>query len=44
MDNYGKPESIPSDRGSQFYASAGEKKAKGLCEFEKFLLKEGLDT
>ncbi len=26
MNNYGKPESILTDRGTQFYASAGEKK------------------
>ncbi len=25
IDNYGKPESILTDRGTQFYASAGEK-------------------
>ena len=34
MDNYGKPESILTDRGSQFYASAGEKRAKGIFKFE----------
>ena len=28
MNDYGKPETIPTDRGTQFYASAG-KKAKG---------------
>ncbi|AIY89303.1 IS481 family transposase [Geoglobus acetivorans] len=37
MDDYGRPESILTDRGTQFYASAGEKKAKGVSKFEKFL-------
>ena len=36
MDNYGK-ESILTDRGTQFYASSGEKKAKGVSKFERFL-------
>ena len=42
MDNYGKPESILTDRGTQFYASAGEKKAKGVSKFEKFLAENGI--
>jgi len=37
IDNYGRPESILTDRGTQFYASAGEKKAKGVSKFEMFL-------
>jgi len=41
MDDYGKPESILTDRGSQFYASAG-KKAKGVSKFERFLLESGI--
>lgn len=33
---------INTDRGSQFYANAGEKKKKGLSEFEKYLKKQGI--
>jgi len=40
MDNYGKPESILADRGTQFYA--GEKKAKSTSKFEKFLVENGI--
>ena len=40
MNKYGKPESILTDRGTQFYASAGEKKAKGISRFEKLLRME----
>jgi len=42
IDNYGKPESILTDRGTQFYASAGEKRAKGVSKFEKFLEENGI--
>jgi putative transposase len=42
IDNYGKPESILTDRGTQFYASGGEKKAKGKSRFEKFLEENGI--
>jgi putative transposase len=42
MDNYGKLKSILTDRGTQFYASAGEKKAKGISKFEKFLVENGI--
>ncbi len=41
IDNYGKPESILTDRGTQFYASAG-KKAKGISRFERFLAENGI--
>ena len=41
INNHGKPKSILTDRGTQFYASAG-KKAKGVSKFEKFLLKNGI--
>jgi putative transposase len=36
---YGKPKSILTDRGVQFYAVEAEMKRKGLTEFELFLLK-----
>jgi putative transposase len=35
---HGKPASILTDRGSQFYASESEVKEKGLTEFELFLI------
>ena len=37
IDDYGRPESILTDRGTQFYTSVGEKKAKGVSKFEMFL-------
>ena len=37
MSAYGKPASILSDRGTQFYATESEKKAKGVSMFEKRL-------
>jgi len=41
MNNYGKPESILTDK-VQFYASAGDRKAKGISRFEKFLAENGI--
>lgn len=38
IGNHGKPASILSDRGSQFYATESEVKEKGLTEFEQFLI------
>ncbi len=37
MSKHGKPASILSDRGSQFYATESEKKAKGHSTFERRL-------
>ena len=37
MSAYGKPASILSDRGFQFYATESEKKAKGVSMFERRL-------
>ena len=37
IKRYGLPDAVLTDRGSQFYANAGEKKKKGECEFERFL-------
>ena len=36
---YGRPKSILTDRGVQFYAVETEMKRKGLTEFEVFLLR-----
>ena len=35
IKNHGKPASIMTDRGSQFYANASEAKKKGASVFEK---------
>ena len=37
--SHGLPREVLTDRGSQFYANAGLKKAKGITEFEAFLAK-----
>ena len=42
MSKHGKPESILFDRGSQFYATESEKKAKGVSWFEKRLADLGI--
>ncbi len=39
MKRWGKPASILSDRGSQFYAVESEEKVKGVTAFEKALVK-----
>ena len=42
IKNHGKPASIMTDRGSQFYASALEAKKKGASVFEKRLVELGI--
>jgi len=37
IQNYGKPDEILTDRGSQFYANEGERKEKGISQFEQHL-------
>jgi len=39
---YGCPEEILTDRGSQFYASEGERKEKGISQFEQCLANHGI--
>lgn len=39
IKRHGKPASILTDRGSQFYASESENKKKGISEFEQELVK-----
>ena len=34
---YGCPDEILTDRGTQFYASEGERKEKGVSQFEQYL-------
>ena len=40
--NHGKPASIMTDHGSQFYANASEIKKKWVSEFEKRLVSLGI--
>ena len=42
ISQYGKPRSILTDRGSQFYATESEKKSKGVSEFERHLENLGI--
>src|SRR2546428_3108957 len=37
---YGKPKSVLSDRGIQFYATEAEAREKGLTEFETYLMRK----
>jgi len=39
---YGKPASILTDRGSQFYAVECDEKLKGITVFEKYLIEQGV--
>ena len=39
---YGPPREILTDRGSQFYASEGERKEKGISQFEQYLADNGI--
>ena len=42
IEQYGKPRSILTDRGSQFYATESEKKSKGVSGFERHLENLGI--
>ena len=39
---YGRPREILTDRGSQFYANEGERREKGISQFEQFLADNGI--
>jgi len=39
---YGCPREILTDRGTQFYASEGERKQKGVSRFESYLAEKGI--
>jgi putative transposase len=43
IKTYGKPKAILTDRGTQFYASAKEKKAQGECKFQTVLKELGIE-
>ena len=42
IDKYGSPHEILTDRGTQFYASEGERKEKGISQFEAYLAEKGI--
>ena len=42
IKNHGKPASIMTDRGAQFYANAAEAKKRGASVFEKRLVEFGI--
>ena len=42
ISRYGRPREILTDRGTQFYASEGERKEKGVSRFETFLAEKGI--
>ena len=42
IKNHGKPASIMTDHGSQFYANASEAKRKGASDFGKRLVRLGI--
>jgi putative transposase len=39
---HGSPDEILTDRGTQFYASEGERKEKGISQFEQYLADQGI--
>jgi len=39
---YGHPREILTDRGSQFYANEGERREKGISQFETYLAEQGI--
>ena len=39
---YGRPHEILTDRGSQFYANEGERREKGISQFEAYLAEQGI--
>jgi putative transposase len=40
IDKHGRPREILTDRGSQFYANEGERKEKGISQFETYLAEQ----
>lgn len=42
VKKHGKPASILTDRGSQFYANESEYKEKGITEFEDYLIRNDI--
>ena len=42
IDKHGCPRELLTDRGSQFYANEGERKEKGISQFEAYLAEHGI--
>jgi putative transposase len=42
ITKYGRPREILTDRGSQFYANEGERREKGISQFEAYLAEQGI--
>jgi len=42
ISKHGRPREILTDRGSQFYANEGERKEKGVSQFEAYLADNGI--
>ena len=42
IDKYGRLHEILTDRGSQFYGNEGERRKKGISQFEAFLAENGI--
>jgi len=42
IEKYGRPREVLTDRGSQFYANEGERREKGVSQFEAFLAEQGI--
>jgi len=42
IQRYGCPDEILTDRGTQFYANEGERKEKGVSQFETYLAERGI--
>ena len=42
ITKHGRPHEILTDRGSQFYANEGERREKGISQFEAYLAEQGI--
>jgi putative transposase len=42
ITKHGRPREILTDRGSQFYANEGERREKGISQFEQYLADNGI--
>jgi putative transposase len=42
ITKHGRPSEILTDRGSQFYANEGERREKGISQFEAYLAEQGI--
>jgi transposase InsO family protein len=42
IDKHGCPRELLTDRGSQFYANEGERREKGISQFEAYLAEHGI--